>query len=333
MKEIIRHQLLFEGRVDDIKKKYPNLPADFIDELSKKDPSGDNKYLPWLVTKLFDYITRYERYDTKGEIDYYFEHFPTYITDYTEFLLKTVNLFHKYNDRLTPERVYEWYRESYGSIPNKVTIVRLPALAPDYVDRLGVWEPKSINTYNNPKDLLAIIDYIVKKYPSKSEVAEVTKKETTVIYNDNHLKIVAPKSHASSCIYGAETRWCTTAKDPHHFESYTSKNMVLIYFIFKEPVDSRELYSKAGIIIHGKNYPFKKIALWGNLKNKSFTWYDEQDEEVSKGNGFSGLSLLKAYCELKGLDFNRIKGLVNNYIKSKDERSGISKFIRPSNVR
>jgi hypothetical protein len=104
--------------------------------------------------------------------------------------------------------------------------------------------------------------------------------------------------------------------------------MVLIYFIFKEPVDSHELYSEAGIFVHGKSYPFKKIALWGNLKKRYFTWYDEQDEVVS-----SGLWLLRAYCELKGLDFNRIKGLVNNYIKSKDERSGISKLIRPSNVR
>jgi hypothetical protein len=40
--------LLVESRVDDIKIKYPNI-ANKVELLSKQDPSGNNKYLEWMV--------------------------------------------------------------------------------------------------------------------------------------------------------------------------------------------------------------------------------------------------------------------------------------------
>jgi 3-methyladenine DNA glycosylase AlkC len=42
-------KVLLENRVDDVKKKYPEVDPAIIDYFVKEDPSGNNKYLDWLV--------------------------------------------------------------------------------------------------------------------------------------------------------------------------------------------------------------------------------------------------------------------------------------------
>jgi len=46
--EIILENLLTEGRVEDVKKRYPKPTWGSIDELVEIDPSGNNKYLDWV---------------------------------------------------------------------------------------------------------------------------------------------------------------------------------------------------------------------------------------------------------------------------------------------
>jgi hypothetical protein len=41
--------LLNEGRLEDVKAKYPNNSANYVSALSERDPSGNNKYLAWLA--------------------------------------------------------------------------------------------------------------------------------------------------------------------------------------------------------------------------------------------------------------------------------------------
>jgi len=55
-KRFLNEDLLAEGRLDDAKEKYPD-DAEYIDQLSKIDPSGNNKYLMWMAKQL-DYHTR-----------------------------------------------------------------------------------------------------------------------------------------------------------------------------------------------------------------------------------------------------------------------------------
>lgn len=50
-KRFLNEDLLAEGRLDDAKKKYPD-HAEYIDQLSKIDPSGNNKYLMWMAKQL-----------------------------------------------------------------------------------------------------------------------------------------------------------------------------------------------------------------------------------------------------------------------------------------
>jgi len=53
---LIFNRVLLEGRLEDVKKKYGDrIPDNYIDQLSKYDPSGNNKYLAHMVKLLLKY--------------------------------------------------------------------------------------------------------------------------------------------------------------------------------------------------------------------------------------------------------------------------------------
>lgn len=47
---VIGKSLLLEGRVENVKKRYPNVPEEIIQFFVENDPSGNQKYLMWLVS-------------------------------------------------------------------------------------------------------------------------------------------------------------------------------------------------------------------------------------------------------------------------------------------
>jgi len=58
LKYIVLEQLINEGRLEDMIKKYENtLRADLVRELSASDPSGNNKYLDWMCLQRVDYTS------------------------------------------------------------------------------------------------------------------------------------------------------------------------------------------------------------------------------------------------------------------------------------
>ena len=51
-------QLLAEGRLDDVRKKYPDIGEEIITALSVGDPSGKNKYLMWMAKQLHTQLSK-----------------------------------------------------------------------------------------------------------------------------------------------------------------------------------------------------------------------------------------------------------------------------------
>ena len=49
LSQILESNLLLEGRKEDTIKKYGEEHSDLINLLSNVDPSGNNKYLGWMV--------------------------------------------------------------------------------------------------------------------------------------------------------------------------------------------------------------------------------------------------------------------------------------------
>ena len=57
-------KVLLENRVDDVKEKFPEVDPEIINYFVRHDPSGNNKYLEWMVKA----ITHKPTLQTIGEI-------------------------------------------------------------------------------------------------------------------------------------------------------------------------------------------------------------------------------------------------------------------------
>lgn len=106
-------------------------------------------------------------------------------------------------------------------------------------------EKRDINQYNNLWDL----DLVLEPIKAKEKEREL-EKQVDKIYEDDKFLVIQPKSHKASCKYGANTKWCTTAQSPDHFQRYTSGSQALYYIINKANSTNKD-YSK--IAIHFDN--------------------------------------------------------------------------------
>jgi hypothetical protein len=71
--DILESTILLEGRLEDMKAKYPGNDNE-IDELSSQDPSGNNKYLQWMTKQMFgnnaameDVVTITNKFHVSGD--------------------------------------------------------------------------------------------------------------------------------------------------------------------------------------------------------------------------------------------------------------------------
>lgn len=205
-------ELIIEGRIEDVKKKYPRVGDEMIDHLSKNDPSGNNKYLDWMVGQRF------------------FSNIPS------DTIIEKVNLFHKNLNKLTKENLNEFVKSSS----------RFDWLLTD--DSPIAKEFQKI--YKSPKDINQYTDWVlfvevVKFINELLTKSDVKKLETKTLYNDDNLLILIPLSHKASCFYGSGTKWCTTNKESdNYFKSYSSKG-TLFYIINKKEPQSNPWYKAA----------------------------------------------------------------------------------------
>jgi hypothetical protein len=122
------------------------------------------------------------------------------------------------------------------------------------------------------KDFLNFTNELIKQTSEKQEEKKA-RKEVDKIYDGDTILIVKPKTHTSSCYYGAGTKWCTTMKDnSSYFESHT-KNANLYYIIVKKKNVSDRFYK---IAINIK--PGEKLidANWYDVKDNTFS-FSEKD--------------------------------------------------------
>ena len=90
-------------------------------------------------------------------------------------------------------------------------------------------------------------------------------KDSETVYEDDDFKVIVPKSHASSCYYGAGTKWCTASRDnENHFKNYNQKGK-LFYILSKTLPTSNRFY---------------KVALLKNYSGDE-TFFDAPDKQLS----------------------------------------------------
>lgn len=160
--------------------------------------------------------------------------------------------------------------------------------------------------------------YNQKHLEIKEEKTFIRDEHARVIYEDENVLFLEPKTHKGSLKYGSNTRWCTASKNnPNTFTTYTGKGC-LAYLIDKSG-------SKGGT--------YSKIAFYNNSGHQltgEIEIYNQNDSRVSEttlvNNGWDENFVVKMLLQyrIQSVEWSRLK-------KSRDEVSKIVSFFSTLN--
>lgn len=181
-----------------LKEENKNLSLTLIDMLGRFDISKTKKYTQFLVNEL-----------KKTNFDSINISFCN--TDLVDQLFKEGNL----EDEITKSVICNILGH-----PNLNSFIEFCNLM-----EKGLVEEKDISTYDSWDKVMFEL------YKAKNkETFKNSKKETKVIVETKDFIILKPLSHAASCAYGYNTKWCTAmVNDPEYF--YKHSKGILIYVL------------------------------------------------------------------------------------------------------
>jgi hypothetical protein len=141
---------------------------------------------------------------------------------------------------------------------------------------------KDINQYKGINELRNALT----EYDNRVRREIKTVDNADVVYEDDELIVVMPRTYEASCQFGAGTKWCTTSSNSH-FQNYSTDGK-LFYFIDKKKPSSD---------------PYYKVALLQKFTGDR-TYYDAKDDSFRTG-------------WLHGSDkLNKILDRINSYIQT-----------------
>lgn len=256
-------KVLLEGRIDDVKRKFPDVDPNVIDYFVQNDPSGNQKYLEWLVKAM--------------------THEPT-IQSVEEILDETMQF-------KTPDEFL------------MMLIKKFHELLPYLVHTLENGEKEGTTDLYEYKftdsEMINFLGYDISQAKERKEEKDKEKsaqKNADKIYEDSNWLVIRAKTHESSCHYGAGTKWCTTMKNSSsHFTRETERNF-LIYVINKKLTPTNPVYKVAWQIPYTKNVAKYVTStpsnpeVWTLTTDKIKLW-DAEDTNISS-QGSSGYDYL-----------------------------------------
>ena len=94
-----------------------------------------------------------------------------------------------------------------------------------YKSKLPI-EKRDINRFNSISDLYSITQTLEGQGVKSQK--EVKREGADVVYEDAKWKIVIPHTKEASCIYGANTKWCTAGREKNMFDYYHKQGPLYI---------------------------------------------------------------------------------------------------------
>jgi len=208
----LKEQLLIEGRIEDVKKKYPRLEP-IIDFLVRRDPSGNQKYLAWGAKQAEAARQARAQHVPPGSgLDVI-----SLESSWAPELTNNIEKFHKWNQRL-PKFGFSKDINSYKD-------------------------------YESLRDAINKLDDEETQAQKRGEEKKAAFSEAHVIDDTEDYFIVRPTTTESSCFFGKGTRWCISAdRSNNYFNSYTSEGK-MFYFVFLKHVDPTNKYKKLAFVL------------------------------------------------------------------------------------
>jgi len=151
------------------------------------------------------------------------------------------------------------------------------------VRRLLDPEYRDINRIKGSREFENALTYVEIKLDDyeKNKPKKLTKGESTVVYEDEYVRVIEPKDEAAACYYGQGTRWCTAATDgTNFFNSYNADGPLLIILPKKTSHDGEkyQLHFESNQFMNEKDNP---IDLYWLLKERFenselYEWLNEK---------------------------------------------------------
>lgn len=167
----------------------------------------------------------------------------------------------------TPTKKYldymcnQWISVRNSSTVSK-TVMEFDSLLP-YIENKDIYSSQ----YSSFFDLMVSIS---NAQELKEEKTFDKKEHIDIIYEDDNILLLSPKTHRGSLKYGSSTKWCTASKDyPGHFTRY-KRDGYLYYLIRKQP----------------KNSEWDKVAFYKSEKDftSEVQIYKANDISITGGN-------------------------------------------------
>lgn len=198
------------SRIKDLKEKYPALGMSVLDILVMMDPTKTNKYLPVVANILNQEVTK-----------------RVHTSDIGYFKDKMIEL--GFDGGISKGLSDTELRVLYHitDLMNQDSIKIMNEFM--NLNERGLIEDNDILRYKNINDLAQAISIAQMKSVDKEMASHVIR-----VFEDDEWLVLRPLTFASSCKYGAATKWCTTAtSEPNHFHRYWNRG-ALIYILNKQ---------------------------------------------------------------------------------------------------
>lgn len=270
--------LLLEGRLEEVKERYPEPMWNQIDRLAAIDPSGNQKYLEWLAKNMLQRTIKWFKEHSRENPGWYgwsLEQVPDTATD------------------------PRWRESPLSRNMQSVNETELLKVADDleyFHKNPSKYEKKDINQFTGIEDLEKASN------EAKLKLSRKEQKETGVdkVYEDDEFLVLMPKTHKASCRYGSNTRWCVTMRGHSgYFENYFTQGPIF-FLIDKrrlEPTKSMDTPTYYKVAMHyrpfngdlyrGSNVAMQKVAgktkeefvSGGNIENSVIDYWNVVDDK------------------------------------------------------
>jgi hypothetical protein len=267
----------------------PSMEINAIRLISKLDPSKTNKFTPFLVKIFKEKLETYEsnNFYSDGPYNNRYQH-----------LNKTINSINGFERVLTM-----WIIDHMFHAESIETLVEF-----NEVLGKGLIEENDISKY---KDMNEITNQL--SIAKTKDLLNKSRKEISVVYEDDTVMMLKPLSFEASLKYGAGTKWCTAMKnEPEYFYRY-SKNGILIYLInkvtgrkfgcFSEVMSRVSIFNEVdeSIDSYHMGLPYETLSklmefLDANLHQSNVHLFS--DEEMVNHNKYFGQKVARNYDEL-----------------------------------
>lgn len=137
-----------------------------------------------------------------------------------------------------------------------------------------------ITSYRSFSEILDTTQRTFSEYKEKIET-KAKGNEVDIVYEDDKVLVLIPRTHEAVCKYGSGTKWCITEEDPEHYLNYL-RNLITHYFVIMKglPMDDPDYKMAVSVTEDGgfecndaldKSIPIEKVLEISGLDKSLFT--------------------------------------------------------------